>query len=175
MRRAEKGRIMSSDPPMLHLLCGKIASGKSTLAASLARGGGAVLIAEDAWLKALYSDQMSSIADYVRCAATLRQVMGPHVVSLLNHGTSVVLDFQANTTEARGWMRGILTRTNAAHQLHVLDVSDQTCLARLHARNAAGDHPFAPTEEQFFQLSRYFTAPSEDEGFTIVRHGPDQA
>jgi len=164
---------MSPTPPTLHLLCGKIASGKSTLTAQLGSLDGNIVIAEDDWLNALYSDQMSSISDYVRSTSQLRRIMGPHVASLLNAGVSVVLDFQANTVQSRNWMRGILEQTNSAHKLHVLDVPDEVCMARLHARNAQGDHPFAATEEQFRQISKHFLAPSPDEGFNIVLHNAD--
>ncbi len=161
---------MSAEKPTLHLLCGKIASGKSTLTGKLGSLDGTVVIAEDDWLSALYSDEMSSVSDYVRCAAKLRAIMGPHVAALLNAGVSVVLDFPANTIETRTWMRGILDQTNAAHKLHLLDVPDEVCLARLHARNAHGDHPFAATEEQFRRISRHFVAPTPDEDFNVVRH-----
>lgn len=157
-------------PPTLHLLCGKAASGKSTLTAELGRLDGTVVIAEDDWLNALFSSEMSSLADYVRCMTKLRTIMGPHVTSLLNAGVSVVLDFQANTLASRDWMRSILEETGAAHQLHLLDVPDEVCIARLRARNAQGDHPFAATEEQFRQLSKHFIAPSANEGFNIVLH-----
>ena len=163
---------MAAALPMLHMLCGKIASGKSTLAAELGRDSQTVIIAEDDWLNTLYGDQMSTIPDFVRCSAQLRQVIGPHVASLLNAGVSVVLDFQANTVEARNWMRGILDQTGASHRLYVLEVPDHLCLARLHARNAQNDHPFAATEEQFRQISRHFVAPSPNEGFTIERRSP---
>ncbi len=162
---------MPQKSPTLHLLCGKIASGKSTLTAKLAALDGSIVIAEDDWLNALYSDQMTSISDYVRCMSKLRKIIGPHVVALLNSGVSVVLDFQANTIESRRWMRGLLDQTNAAHELHVLDVPDEICIARLHARNAKGDHPFAATEAQFHQISKHFVAPSPDEGFNVVLHG----
>ncbi len=155
------------------MLCGKIASGKSTLTARLGSQEGTVVIAEDNWLGALYSDQMTSIADYVRCSAKLRQIMGPHVAALLNAGISVVLDFPANTIETRAWMRSILDQSEANHQLHLLDVPDEVCLARLRARNAAGEHAFAATEEQFRRISKHFVPPSPEEGFTIVRHAPD--
>lgn len=161
---------MSPLPTTLHLLCGKVASGKSTLTAQLGSLNGTVTIAEDDWLNALYSSEMSSLSDYVRCMSKLRNVIGSHVASLLNAGVSVVLDFQANTLASRDWMRSILEQTGAAHQLHVLDVPDDVCIARLHARNAQGDHPFAATEKQFRQLSKHFVAPSPDEGFNIVFH-----
>lgn len=56
----------SPQKPTLHLLCGKIASGKSTLSATLATQPGSVIIAEDRWLAQLYADEMQTVADYVR-------------------------------------------------------------------------------------------------------------
>ncbi|ARE39704.1 hypothetical protein RGUI_1563 [Rhodovulum sp. P5] len=129
------------------------------------------MIAEHDWLTGHYSDQMVSIPDYVRCASKLRAIMGPHVVSLLNAGVSVVLDFPANTVETRRWMRGILDRTTASHVLHLLDVPDEVCMDRLRARNARGDHPFDVTEAQFRQINVHFAPPSPDEGFVILAHG----
>ena len=164
---------MSPTPPTLHLMCGKIASGKSTLSAKLGSAEQAVVMAEDAWLNTLFGNEMKSISDYVECAAKLREVVGPHVVALLNAGVSVVLDFHANTIEARNWMRSILDQTNAAHKLHVLEAKDEVCISRLRARNAQGDHPFAATEQQFLQISKHFLLPTPEEGFNIVRHNSE--
>lgn len=58
--------------PTLHILCGKIAAGKSTLAAHLGQLPGTVLVAEDVWLDALFSDQLNSLSDYGRCSSKLR-------------------------------------------------------------------------------------------------------
>lgn len=161
---------MARTPATLHMLCGKIASGKSTLAEKLRHEDNTILISEDAWLSVLYAEQMSTPRDFMRYSARLRAAMGPHITELLNAGVSVVLDFQANTVEARAWMRGILDATDAAHQLHVMTTPEDVCLKRLHARNAGGDHPFAATEQQFHMVSKYFVAPAADEGFTIVTH-----
>jgi hypothetical protein len=121
-------------------------------------------------LSALYGDEMMSIADYVRCTSRLRKVVGPQVASVLNADVSVVLDFHANSMEARTWMQGILDQTDATHVLHVLDVPDGVCLARLRAREAQSGHPFAVTQERFWQISVHFVAPSPGEGFTIMVH-----
>ncbi len=152
------------------MVCGKIASGKSTLTAELGREAGTVVIAEDDWLNALFADELKSIGDYVRCTRKLHEIMGPHVAALLKAGVSVVLDFQANTVDARNWMRSILEQTDASHILHVLDVPDEVCLERLRTRNAQGNHPFTVTDEQFRQISSYFVAPSADEKFNVVLH-----
>ena len=162
--------LMAAHEPTLHLLCGKIAAGKSTLAQELAADPQTVLISEDAWLAALFAEQMTSGADYLRCSTKLQQAMTPHVKALLAAGVSVVLDFPANTVEQRAWMRAMVAETAAAHQLHVLDLPDEVCLARLHARNASGTHPFAVTDAQFHRFSKHFAPPGPEEGFHMVVH-----
>lgn len=162
---------MTSSPATLHLLCGKIASGKSTLAAELGAAPGCVVISEDQWLAALWQDEMQSVADYVRVAAKLRKAMTPHLVALLNAGVSVVLDFPANTRANRDWMRSVIEASSAGHCLHYLDLPDDMCKSRLHARNHGGEHAFAATDEQFALITRYFEPPQEEEGFNLVHHG----
>ncbi|NEX94694.1 ATP-binding protein [Caulobacter sp. 17J65-9] len=156
--------------PTLHLLCGKMAAGKSTLAARLAAEPSTVLISEDRWLKRLYPDEMLSVADYVRCAARLRGPMGEHVSALLAAGLSVVLDFPANTLANRAWMRGLYEAAGAGHRLHLLEADDALCKSRLHARNAAGAHEFAPTDAQFELITSHFAPPTPEEGFEVVVH-----
>lgn len=158
--------------PVLSLFCGKIASGKSTLARRLAAQSGAVAIHEDDWLSALYGDQMRSVQDYVRCAARLRAVMEPHVTALLGAGISVVLDFPANTPQTRAWLLGLVGQTGVRHEMHVLDVPDEVCWARLQRRNAEGGNPFQVTRAQFEQITRHFSMPGPDEGFHHVEHRP---
>lgn len=159
---------MTKETPILHLICGKAASGKSTLATSLGQKPHTVLIVEDVWLTALFGTEMLSLSDYARCSEKLRSVIGPHVTALLKAGLSVVLDFPANTVATRTWMRGIFEHANADHQLNFLDVSDEVCKARLRVRNVSGKHPFSVTEKQFEQLAKHFVLPSEDEGFNIL-------
>lgn len=153
--------------PTLHLLCGKIAAGKSTLARRLACAPATVLISEDSWLSRLYPGEIASLTDYIRCSSRLGDVMGGHVEALLQAGLCVVLDFPANTPERRRWMRGIFERAGAAHQLHYLKVSDADCKARLRDRNREGAHDFAPSEADYDLITSYFVPPSPDEGFDL--------
>ena len=156
-------------PATLHMLCGKIASGKSTLAARLAAAPGAVLLSEDHLLARLYPGEILSLEDFVRCSGRLRAAIGPHVEALLRAGVSVVLDFQANTPASRAWMRGLFERAGAGHVLHWLDASDAACLARLRARNAAGAHDYQVSDEDFAVFTRHFVPPGADEGFEVRR------
>lgn len=161
---------MHTQTPVLHILCGKVASGKSTLAARLAAQPETVLIAEDAWLDALFAEELQTLQDYRRCSLRLRNIMAPHVTALLKTGVSVVLDFPANTRGQRRWFKEFVETTGVSHSLHFLDVPDEVCLTRLRARNASGDHPFTVTDTQFHDVTSYFTAPAADEAFTIFRY-----
>ncbi|NPU67612.1 ATP-binding protein [Bradyrhizobium sp. 83012] len=163
---------MSANPPTLHLVCGKIAAGKSTLTAELGRHPATVAVAEDDWLAQLYPGEQTSLADYVRNSSRLRAVMGPHVVALLRAGVSVVLDFPANTLASRAWMRGLFEAAQVPHRLHHLDVSDEICKARLRARNDGGRHAFTVTDEEFDLFTSYFVAPTPEEGFDVIVHQP---
>ena len=158
--------------PVLHLFCGRIAAGKSTLASRLAAAPGHVLIREDAWNAALWPGELRSVADYAARAARLRTVMGPHVVALLRHGLSVVLDFQANDLHARAWMRGLIEAAGVAHVLHLLEAEDAECLRRLALRNAEGTHEFVVSEAEYARFMAHFRPPGEAEGFCIRRHPP---
>jgi len=156
--------------PTLFLICGKIAAGKSTLAAKLAAAPATILVSEDKWLASLYRREMTTVADYIEYSGRLRDAIGPHVESVLRIGASVVLDFPANTLKQRLWMRGILERSGAHHELHFLDVPDHICKLRLSERNAAGSHAFAASEAEFEHMTSYFMPPSDHEEFNVIRH-----
>jgi predicted kinase len=156
--------------PTLHLLCGKVASGKSTLARRLASGCNSVILSEDALLSGLYPEELKSLADFVRFSARLRQTIAPHIVELLRGGSSVVLDFHANTRNSRLWMRDLIEKAGCQHELHFLDVPDNVCKQRLKLRNASGEHEFAVTEAEFDRISRHFHPPSAEEGFNLKIH-----
>ncbi len=159
---------MKTTVPTLHMLCGKIASGKSTLSRQLADRPETLLISEDEWLSRLYPNEINTLNDYVRCSARLRDVMGNHIEQLLRAGNSVVLDFPANTPKTRQWMVDIFKNTGVVHYLHYLNVSDEECKIRLRRRNKDGSHRFTTSEAEFDAITRYFVAPSSDEGFNIV-------
>ena len=161
---------MQKTPATLHLLCGKIASGKSTLAKELAAQPSTVIISEDDWLAHLFPGEINAIEDYVRCAANLRNAIGPHVGALLRAGVSVVLDIPANTVATRKWMKSLFDGVQSEHLLHILETTDADCKTRLRARNAAGTHAFSVCNRDFEIITGYFVAPRQEEGFNIVRH-----
>jgi predicted kinase len=88
----------------------------------------------------------------------------------LKAGMSVVLDFPANTVANRRWMRSIVEDASADHELHFLDIPDETCKRRLRERNAAGEHPFQVSDSDYALFTSRFIPPTPDEGFNVVVH-----
>ncbi|SMC58027.1 ATP-binding protein [Pseudomonas sp. URIL14HWK12:I5] len=156
--------------PPLHLMTGKIASGKSTLAKSLATELSAVLLSEDHWLSKLYPGQVKSVTDYVRFSRQIREVVGPLVTDMLRAGVTVVLDFPANTLQDRQWLRSLADAAEVAHCVHYLEVHDDVCRSRLHIRNSRAEHEFAATDAEFDLITSYFQAPDKNEGLQIEIH-----
>jgi predicted kinase len=156
----------------LIFLCGKMAAGKSTLARDLAEREHAVLLVQDEWLGTLFPGEIGDIPTFFDRSSRLRNVLAPHVCTLLSKGISVVLDFPANTREQRSWFREIVARADVEHALHFINASDALCKHQL--RNRSKDLPAGTrwtTDAEFDAITAYFEPPSEEEGFNIVRHG----
>jgi len=160
---------MAPSDATLHMLCGKIAAGKSTLSVKLAQAERTLMISEDRWIEQLYGPELKTIADYFERCERLRATLAPHVVGLLRAGVSVILDFHANTVGSRRWMRGLFEEAGASHQLHFLDVPDEVCRSRMHARKAAGGNGVSDAE--FDHVTSFFVPPDPREGFHVIRYG----
>lgn len=156
----------------MHFFCGKMASGKSTLSKQLAGNLNGLLICEDLWLSRLYANEIHGFDDYLKYAGKLKEVLEPHIVDLLRHGNSVVLDFPANTPRQRAWFRGIFEAAAADHVLHFVDVADTVCKQQLQRRNI--ERPpgsMAMSEDEFDLITSYFVPPVADEHFNVKVYG----
>jgi predicted kinase len=160
---------MPASNATLHMLCGKIAAGKSTLSAKLGQAEGTLVICEDRWIEQLYGPEIKTLADFFERCERLRATLAPQVVGLLRAGVSVVLDFHANTARSRQWMRTMFEEAGASHQLHFLDVPDEVCRARMHARAASGGNGVSDAE--FDHITSFFVPPDRNEGFNVIRYG----
>jgi len=161
----------------LHFFCGKMAAGKSTLAKSIISEFDAILLSEDHWLGQLYPKEIIDIPTYLNYSSRLKNLLSDHIISILSGGVSVVLDFPANTKKQRKWFREIFEQSNVSHALHFIDASDEICKHQLKQRSKNKKQGTAfTTEKEFDAITRYFQAPSENEGFNIIRYeqGVDQ-
>lgn len=152
----------------LIFFCGKMAAGKSTKAVEYASSNHAVLISEDEWLKALYPEQIKSVQDYLKYSRLLKPVLLTHVAQMLLVGTSVVMDFPANTRDQRLWFREVAETAAAPHRMIYLNLSDEQCLEQLrHRRMVDPSRAAFDTEENFKLITRFFEAPDRHEGLEI--------
>jgi predicted kinase len=75
----------------LHIMCGKMAAGKSTLARRLAEAHGAILICVDLWLQQLYPTEIRGFEDYLTHARRLKATLTPYVPPGADEGFKVRL------------------------------------------------------------------------------------
>ena len=155
----------------LHLLCGKMAAGKSTLSRVLAAKWHAVLICEDIWLSRLYPTEIASFDDYMLYSARLKEIMQPHLTDLLRQGNCVVLDFPANVPRQRQWFRDIAEAAGVQYVLHFVDTPDVMCKSQLQKRNREKpDGSMVMSEEDFDHITSFFVPPAESEAFNVIRY-----
>jgi predicted kinase len=158
----------SDKKAVLHLLCGRIAAGKTTLAKSLARRYDAILIGEDQSLQQLYPSEIINFEDYRQYSERLKGYLQPQCVELLSRGVSLVLDFPANTPNCRRWLQQIYRQAEARHLLHYVATPTAQCKKQLLQRieqQGANVSPIAL--EQFDEINQYFVPPSVEEGFNV--------
>ena len=155
----------------LIFLCGKMASGKSTLARELARRENAILLVQDEFLDHLFPGEITDIPGFVKYSSRLRNALASHVCAVLSKGVSVVLDFPGNTRAQRAWFRELFEHANAKHELHFVDASDALCKRQLKERtkHLPVGTPWT-TEAEFDAITAYFRRPADDEGFLVIRH-----
>jgi len=159
----------------LHLLCGKMASGKSTLAARLSEPAGILLFSEDELLAKLYPDEIVNVQTYLRYSTRIKSALRSHLAALLDSGISLVLDFPANTKDQRSWLIGLAEKDTGRAQLHYLECADELCLQRLKSRAIAqAERAQTDTVAMFEAMTQYFEVPDESEGFEVITHRQHQ-
>ncbi len=158
----------TTPPGMLHVFCGKIAAGKSTVARLIAARESGILVSEDHWLSTLHPGQVRSLDDYVSAVGRWRNAIRGHLIDLLHAGLPVVLDMAANTRAARAWALGVANAAGSPHTLYWLDVDDAVCRQRLRVRNGSGQHPYHVDDAVFDRFTARFEPPAPDEGLATL-------
>jgi len=155
----------------LLFLCGKMGAGKSTLSRELAERENALLLVQDEFLERLFPGEIVDIPGFVKYSSRVRDALGSHICSLLSRGVSVVLDFPGNTRNQRAWFRQLFEASEAEHELHFIDASDDLCKRQLKERSKGLPAGTAwTTDAEFDAITAYFEPPSIDEDFNIIRH-----
>ena len=156
----------------LLFFCGKMAAGKSTLAASLPTRENAMLFVQDEWLDTLYPNGVINVATYLEYSGENKQDCWRLSSSTCCHVAcrSCSTFRPTRGTSGRGFAASSSVpapRTNCTF----VDTSDAVCKAQLRARSAHLPPGTKWTSEEDFELiSSHFRAPAEDEGFNVIVH-----
>lgn len=154
---------------VLTFFCGKMGAGKTTKSLEVAHERNAVLLSEDEWLASVYPDSIKTLEDYVKYAGRLKPQMKKLTQSILAAGTNVVMDFPANTISQREWFKSIFSEIQASHELIYIDQPNEICLGQIAKRRIEEPQRAATDTEEMFELvTKYFVAPTPDEGFNTI-------
>ena len=154
---------------ILTFFCGKMGAGKTTKSRELAQKSNAVLLSEDEWLESIFPNSITSLEDYIKYSGQLKPQMKKLVQSILTVGTDVVMDFPANTIPQREWFKSIFSEIQAPHHLIYIDLPNEVCIERVAKRRTEQPERAATdTTEMFEHVTKYFAAPTPDEGFNTT-------
>lgn len=157
------------DKGVLTFFCGKMGAGKTTKSREISQERNAVLLSEDEWLSSLYPNRIKTLADYIEYAGLLKPQMKRLVQSILASGANVVMDFPANTIQQRDWFKAIFSEIQAQHELVYIDQPNEICLEQIAKRRIEQPERAATDTEEMFELvTKYFVAPTSDEGFNTT-------
>jgi predicted kinase len=91
------------------------------------------------------------------------------VQSILISGANVVMDFPANTIQQRDWFKAIFSEIQAQHELVYIDQPNEICLEQIAKRRIEQPERAATDTDEMFELvTKYFVAPTSDEGFNTT-------
>lgn len=153
----------------LTFFCGKMGAGKSTWSKAVAGENRAVLISEDEWLSAHFPNQINTFDDYLRLSKLIKPFIKSHVQNILSTGSSVVMDFPANTVAQRAWFNQLCSEIGCEHELIYLDVSNEQCLSHITKRRTEQpERAQFDTEAVFTQVTKFFEPPTDDEKLCIL-------
>lgn len=154
---------------VLTFFCGKMGAGKTTKSREISQARNAVLLSEDEWLSSVYPNRIKTLADYIEYSGLLKPQMKKLVQSILSSGANVVMDFPANTIQQREWFKAIFSEIQAEHELVYIDQPNEICLEQIAKRRIEQPERAATdTEEMFVLVTKYFVAPTSDEGFNTT-------
>jgi thymidylate kinase len=78
------------------------------------------------------------------------------------------MDFPANTVNQRKWLKELISEANAPNELIYLNVSNDICLKQIEKRRIEfPERAIFDTESMFNEVTKYFQAPEQSEGFNI--------
>ena len=157
-------------PATIHMLCGFIASGKTTFARRLEAERGGVLLSNDRAMVTLFgTDPDLPRAQFDAMRARIDRLNLGYAQRLLELGVDVVLDNGFWTRSERDAIRAFAAARGAGVRMYYIDCPAQKMRARAVARSQNPDNDaMLVTAETWDSLRARFEPPASDEVFEIV-------
>jgi len=160
---------------VIHLICGPIGAGKTTVAHEVAIKHNAIRFSEDEWLSRLFvPDAPEGLLDepmnvvgawasekYLRCRGQIWAVCK----QLLNQNVNIVLDGAAANKEQRDVIRKKASYNNVGFQLYYVNASSDIRRKRILDRNTEKNFTYSleVTSAMFEYMENFFQPPVSDE------------
>jgi predicted kinase len=157
-----------SKQPTIHMLCGFICSGKTTLAQKLERKLKAVTFCHDEWMARLFGQEFSDERG-VAYAPKVHALISRTYEKLLKLKIDIVLDDGFWRKCDRDNMRKRAVQLGAKPKLYFLDCPKDILIQRLRERDAKRKPDSVIVSEAKFKISwKYFEPPGTDEEYELV-------
>ncbi len=146
------------------MACGKLCSGKSTYARSLADETGAVILSVDEITLAVFRNEAGDMLDeYVR---RIQDYLYGKSLEIAAAGTDVILDWGFWTSSEREYARSFYRQHVISCELHYLDITDEIWKQRIAERNESVKNG---------KVSAYFVDKGLEEKFAGIFQPPDES
>jgi len=150
---------MQNDIPTVHMICGFVGAGKTTLARNLERETGGVRFTIEDWTLALQGMSMS-LEEHVLSEQRCKKMIWSITQKLVRNCTDVILDFGFWSKDERALWRDRVERAGARPRIYYVETALPVLRRNLAKRNAhlpLGG--FEIDEETFDALARRFQPP----------------
>lgn len=151
----------------LFFICGRICTGKTTLAERLKKDHSAVSFSADEWMLHFFDEHMLR-QEFDRRLNQCREMIYRISGEVLDTGVNVALDFGFWTRLERDMVRQRFNKHEVI--MYYTNVDIQKNMAFLERRNAIGDRKaYHITREMYNELSLKFEEPGNDEEYIEVK------
>lgn len=162
----------TDEAPRVHLMCGLVCAGKTTLAKRLASELPAMRFSRDEWMLRLYGlrhDDTRYVAALTPCTRLIWEV----ALDALRLRRSVIMDWNHWNPERRAKSRERAQSAGFAVVLHYLDVPLEVAVEGARHRLADDVDDAHPIDEQGVRhFATIFEPPTAAEGIPTITHQP---
>lgn len=153
------------------MICGKIASGKTTYARRLKKDSKAVLLSCDEIAFALFDGDMG--ANHDGCTERIRSYLLEKSLEIVQAGCDVILDWGFWTKSYRDKVREFYSERSIATELHYIEITAETHRKNIEKRNNSvkekGERSYYVDEGLYKKAQALFEAPKENETDIVIK------